>query len=135
MVSGKEITRSEGPIRLGMVGGDLRPDEPTADDREPLALTCQRPQPLVIVQGAEVDDVIAAEGQPARRAAGGQKQLVEGIDRPLIVGDALVRRVQRSCLPAQVEGHPPGVDLPPDAIQGFAFPEPFGQGRSVIGRM
>ena len=116
-------------------GGHLRPDEPAADDREPQAPAGQRPQPLVIVQGAEVDDVVAAEGQAARGAAGGEEELVEGVDRPLVVGDALVRRVQRSCLPAEVEGHSLAGGLAPDALQRFALPEPLGEGRAVVGGM
>src|SRR4029077_1484864 len=53
---------------------------------------------------------------------------------PLVIGDPLVLRVQVPDCPPQVEGHPLAFRVAPDALQGLALPEPFGQGRAVIRR-
>ena len=68
--------------RAAAISEPMNPPPMTANRS---ALLGQRSQPLVIVQGAEVDDLLAAEGQAPGGDAGGQEQLVEGVDGPLVI--------------------------------------------------
>src|SRR5262249_27307326 len=110
------------------------PDKAAADHGEPLPLASQFSQMGVVIQGAEVDDWLAAEGQATGRAAGSQEQLAVAVGGPLVIGNPLVLRVQVPSRPPQVKGHPLAFGLAPDALQRFAFPELFGQGRAGIRR-
>ena len=112
---------------------DLRADEPAADDREALALFGQRAQPLIIVERAIVDHVIAAPGEAPWGAAGRQEQLVKGVDRSLVIRHAFVRRIKRLGRSPQVEIDALRCDIDPDALQRLAFPERLRERRALIG--
>src|SRR5574341_320816 len=49
--------------------GDLRTDEAAADYQKTFAALTQRAQPLIILQIAEIDDVLTSKWQADRRAA------------------------------------------------------------------
>src|SRR5262249_58179458 len=99
-------------------GGAWGAEEAGGDDGEVLPCPRQGAQPLVIIQGAEVDDLLAAEGQATGRAAGSQEQLAVAVGGPLVIGNPLVLRVQVPRRPPQVKGHPLAFGLAPDALQG-----------------
>src|SRR6266516_974278 len=52
---------------------DFAPDEPPADHREPHTLARQRAQAPVIVESAEIDDLVGLEREAPRGAAGGEE--------------------------------------------------------------
>ena len=111
------------PAVHGQRGGDFGADESAADDRESLLLLGQLAKGLVIVQGAEVEVRRSRRGQATGRAAGGQEQLAVGIDRALIVGDAisLADRAFRPCGRGRAWLLRPR--LAPDGFQRAAFPQ------------
>src|SRR6185437_10695081 len=113
----------------------LRSNEPAPDNCEAVTVLRQAPHPLVIVERAVVDDLIAANAEPARGTPGGQEQLAEAVDRALIVRHLLLLCIQRLRGARMVERHHTAVDLAPDAAERFACPEPLGQWWAVVRRM
>src|SRR5262249_13984995 len=101
---------------------DLGADEAAADDREAAALPHHLAQAMVVVQGPKVDDALVAEVETARRGPRREQQLVEGVDGPRIVGDALVARVQLQGLPPAVKHYTRLLGLAPDAFQRLVLP-------------
>ncbi len=121
--------------QAGQGRGDFRADEPAADHREPLMLLGQAVEPVVIVQGAEVDHRVRAGGEPPRRAAGGEEEFLEAVDRPLVVDDVVVGQIER-------HGGASGIDRPlldrrppPNAVERSSFPEPLGEWRTIVRRV
>src|SRR5581483_6365837 len=55
-------------------GGDLGADEAAADNTDATAATGECPQTAIVVEGAEVDCLVTAEGQSPRPPAGRQQQ-------------------------------------------------------------
>jgi hypothetical protein len=90
-------------------------------------------EPRIAVQGAEVDDLVAAKEQAPGRAAGGQEELLESVGLALIVHNLLLGQVQLPRHAAQVE-----LDAlrrrAPDLILGLlAGPQRLGERWAVVG--
>src|SRR5665213_529540 len=90
---------------------------------------------LVVVHGAEINDLRITKRQSSRRAAGGQQQLGVGVGGALIVNDSFVPRVQGSRRPTKMGAHVLAIGLPPDAFQGLTLPKRFGQRRTIVRRV
>src|ERR687897_2817777 len=63
-VAGEEVDHLL-PVR-GQGGGDLRADEPAADDGEPIAVVGERAQASVVIERAEGDHPIPSDRQASR---------------------------------------------------------------------
>ena len=87
-------------------GSDFGADEAAADDHRPLALARGRAQAAVVVQGAKVDDAVAAKRQAAGRAAGRQQQLAIRVDAALVVAHLAGRDVEGLGGAPQMQRHP-----------------------------
>ena len=84
-------------------GGDFRADEAAPDDRKILVIGAELSQPLVVCQGAVVDNLVAAKGQPPGSAAGSQQQLFAAIDLSLVIQQAALAGVQGDHGASQVQ--------------------------------
>src|SRR3989454_9125894 len=116
-------------------GGDLAADEPAADHREAHALARERAQAAVIVQGAEIDDLVGLERQAPRDAARGEEQLLVPIHRAPVVRHTARPGIERRDPPPQVQRRARRGRLPPDLLFGLALPEGLRERRPVVGRM
>jgi hypothetical protein len=66
-------------------GGNLGANESATNHSESRALFRESPEAFVIGQHAKVNNMIAAERQSFRHAAGREQQFVEGVDSALVV--------------------------------------------------
>ena len=86
----------------GERGRDLGADEAAADHEEARARVGERAQAPVVVDRAEVDDRVVAEGEPARAAAGREQQpLVARNARPRSSVASRASEVERDDPPAE----------------------------------
>src|SRR5579872_5421457 len=85
----------------------------------------QAAQPLVIIYSAKIDDLVSTKRKSARRAARGQKQLLEVVNRALIISHPLARRIQPSNDPSFMKCNGMPVDLAPNTFQWLVLPKPL----------
>ena len=116
-------------------GGDFGADEPAANHREALAALGQPAQPLVIVERAIVDHIIAAPGQAPWSPAGRQEQFVEGVDGSLVIPHRFAFRIEHARDSSQNQLDSLLSDVDPHILLGRAFPERLGERWPLVGGM
>ncbi|MCZ7562127.1 MAG: hypothetical protein M5U30_20600 [Burkholderiaceae bacterium] len=120
----------------GQRRGDLRADEASADHREARAAIGEFAQPKVVIERAQVDRAFVGKGQAPGRPAGSQQQLLPGMDVSRVVGDRLLRRVERDDPLAEVDLHAGTRDVARDGRDGLlAGPQRLRQRRAIVGSM
>ena len=81
-------------------GGDLGADEAGADHDEAGAAVGEPAQAAVVVDGSEVDDVLAAEREPARSPARREQQPLVGVGLAAVVARRASLQVEPDDAPA-----------------------------------
>src|SRR5205823_1692808 len=102
-------------------GRDFAPDEAAADHTEPHARAGERAQAAIVLERAEIDDLVRLERQPPRGPAGGEEQLPEAVFRALVVRRLMRRQIEPADPAAQVELRAGGRGLAPDLLLGLTL--------------
>ena len=126
--SGKTIvTRLPFIASAAAISEPMNPPPITAKRRPCVGQGAQAP---VVVERAEVDDAVAAEGQAPRRAAGGEEQLLEGVGRrPGRRSRGSFREVEGRRPPPEVERRRPASPAFRQMLStGSPFQSPFESG-------
>ena len=111
---------------------DLAPDEAAAQHAEAHALGRERPQPAVVVERAEIDDLIRLERQLPWGPAGGEQQLGEPVARSAVVRHLVRSQIDRADAATDVQLRAGGGRLAPDLLLGLALPKRFRERRPVV---
>ena len=114
--------------------GDLRADEPASDHEESRVARSKPAESPVVVEGSEVDHLVAAVGQTARRSAGREQEALVAVGIALVVGRLMSREVERDDRAPELELDAEVGGATPDRVFVVAFPERFRQRRASVGR-
>jgi len=118
----------------GQRRGDLRADEAPADHCKARPTIGELAQPKVVIERAEVDRAFVGKGQAPGRTAGGQQELLPAMNVSRIVGDRLLRRIERHDPFAEVEFHTGAGDIAREGRHGLlAGPQRLGKRRAIVG--
>src|SRR5690348_11136199 len=113
----------------------LAADEAATDHRDAGAGLYRLAQPLVVVEGTVVDEIVAPGGEPPRGAAGGDQELAV---LPGVAG-VVMHHVRRAVDPGRTAPQGNGgaclVDRTPDVLFLAILPELLGERRAIVGRM
>src|SRR5439155_5502760 len=92
-------------------------------------------QAPVVIERAEIDDLVGLERQPPGGAAGSEEQLLEPVRRPPVVRRLVPLGIDRRDPPPEVQRRAGRLRLAPDLLLGLALPQGLRQRRAVVGRM
>ena len=107
---------------------------PTTTSRA--ALACDRAQAPVVVEGAEVDDLVVAERQPPRAAAGREQEPLVGVFLAALVDGTAPDEVERERSGRPRWNSTPASSVPRQIeLSSLALPERLRQRRAAVRRM